>query len=139
MNKLYILCYHLIRAGVFMIYIKKVRNSGVMLFLILTLVNSATYSSVICDLVNHVSQNEGRFCTKTECFFPGKELIDEDIVIDNQINWSNDKNLVLHTKGDIIFRKNGKNSERKGRIDYFKSRFGAGKQRSEVRDSGFRR
>ena len=47
------------------------------------------------------------FCTDTDCFFPGRTLGDADIHIADQVDWSRSENLVLHTRGNIIFKKGG--------------------------------
>ena len=72
---------------------------------------------VLSDLVNAIANDENRFCTKTDCFFPAKSLTDYDLVIEDQFNWNKDKNLVIHTRGNIIFEGNGKIvSEKNGSI-----------------------
>ena len=48
------------------------------------------------------------FCTKTDCFFPGKCIGNKDIHVTNIINWNRGKNLILHTKGNIVFKPKGK-------------------------------
>ena len=52
--------------------------------------------------INNVS------CTDTDCFFPEKSLVDQDVYIQGQIDWDNDKNLVLHTRGNIVFTQGAK-------------------------------
>ena len=54
------------------------------------------------DSVNSV------FCTKTNCFFPSEYISNKDIHVTNTINWNRGKNLILHTKGNIVFKQNGK-------------------------------
>ena len=48
------------------------------------------------------------FCTDTECFFPEQGLTTKDIYVVEQVDWDKDKNLILHTKGNIVFKKSGK-------------------------------
>lgn len=66
------------------------------------------YANTLCELINDVSENEKQLCTKTDCFFPDKSLANKDVVIDSSVNWNSNKNLVLHTKGNIIFKKQGR-------------------------------
>lgn len=47
-------------------------------------------------------------CIDTNCFFPKKVPTNNDIYVNEQIDWNRDDNLVLLTKGNIIFGKNGK-------------------------------
>ena len=47
-------------------------------------------------------------CTETDCYFPGKVLSDKNIFVNDQINWDKGKNLILHTKRDIVFEKGAK-------------------------------
>jgi hypothetical protein len=51
---------------------------------------------------------DSAFCTETDCFYPEEKPTDKDIYIEKQVDWNKDKNLVLHTKGNIVFRKDGK-------------------------------
>lgn len=66
------------------------------------------YATNLPELVDGVSVNENSFCTETDCFFPEKIPTDSDICIEDPIRWSKDKNLVLHTQKNIIFKKGGK-------------------------------
>lgn len=105
--------------GVLMLYDKKRMNLFLKWswFFVMGFFNLHIYANTLSDLVNNISGNESKFCTETDCFFPGKLLIDDDIVVEDHINWDKDKNLVLHTKRNIIFKHGGRIiSEKNGSI-----------------------
>lgn len=86
-----------------------VKNIAVKLLVLFVTFSSTSYANEITDLINNTSKNENnKYCTESDCFFPEKELSDADIIIDSQISWNSNKNLVLHTRGKIIFKKAGK-------------------------------
>ena len=62
----------------------------------------------VCDRINEVSENNEQHCNAEDCFFPIKEISNEDIIIDGQVNWRSKKGLVLHTRGNVVFKKDGK-------------------------------
>ncbi len=61
---------------------------------------------------NAVPLNQGSiknlFCTDTACYFPEKTIGDQDIYITELINWDNNKDLVIHTRKNIVFSKGAK-------------------------------
>lgn len=83
------------------------RLVGSILVLTLTAFISSINANSLSDKVNNVYTNEMMHCTEKDCFFPEKTLITEDIIVKGQINWNHNKNLVLHTKGNIIFKEQG--------------------------------
>lgn len=76
--------------------------------LLVIVVSLFTFPGYLCadvgnlaDLINNVSTVENSFCTEDDCFFPEKNPTEDDIYIENQINWDKGKNLVLRTKKNI--------------------------------------
>jgi hypothetical protein len=54
------------------------------------------------DSVNSIA------CVGNSCFFPSEQLADRDVHVVGQIGWDSDRNLVLHTRGSIIFEQGSK-------------------------------
>ena len=44
-------------------------------------------------------------CSEGTCYFPAKTLRDQDIIVQGKINWEGKGDLVLHTRGNIVFEK----------------------------------
>lgn len=94
-----------------MLYVKNIIAPFLKLVLLLMICfsNLPAYAGDLSTLINNISGDESQYCTETNCFFPDKALTNEDVIIDDLINWNNNKNLVIHTKGkgNIIFKVGG--------------------------------
>jgi hypothetical protein len=79
-----------------------------LVFACLFIFSNLAFAIDVTSVVNSVSTNEEKYCTETDCFFPEKEEpTEDDVYIDGKINWDLSKNLVLQTKGNIVFKKEG--------------------------------
>ena len=58
--------------------------------------------------MHNSSENWNLACSTRECYFPSLFLSTGDITIDQEINWERAEDLVIQTKGTIIFSKGGK-------------------------------
>ena len=58
--------------------------------------------------MHNSSENWNLACSTRECYFPSLFLSTGDIIIDQEINWERAEDLVIQTKGTIIFSKGGK-------------------------------
>jgi hypothetical protein len=78
------------------------------LFIAWLFVGSTLHAQNNHDMLNNGVTIEKVSCTETDCFFPGKEIGEKNIHVIGRIDWDRNENLVLHTKGDIIFEKDAK-------------------------------
>lgn len=100
--------------GVFMSYYKKITNNLIRILLSFMMIifsfslcasNNNTENDVVYldpASINKVS------CIENNCFFPSESLSNKNIHIVEQVHWNRGQNLVLQTKGNIIFKENGK-------------------------------
>ena len=92
-----------------MVYDKKIDN----LFVKIALFFIALLFSAQLRANNQIMYlNQGSidsvFCTETDCFFPGKTPAADDVYIIDQVNWNKSKNLIVSSKGNIVFKGSGK-------------------------------
>ncbi|CAL7962348.1 exported hypothetical protein [Gammaproteobacteria bacterium] len=67
-------------------------------------------------------------CVDDSCFFLGEQLADGDIHVVGQVGWDSDKNLVLHTRGSIVFEQGSKITSKKHGSIILKSGMNPGKK-----------
>ena len=76
-------------------------------FIVVGLCSLSLYAKNVAVSLDHTSISKIS-CVNNDCFFPGQFLSGEDIHVTGQVKWSRSENLVLRTKGSIVFKKDAK-------------------------------
>lgn len=79
------------------------------------LLNFPLYAKGNQEYLNQFSINKTD-CIQSSCYFPKKFLEGSNIVINGKVDWGRDENLIIHTKGNILFKSGGKIISKNGAV-----------------------